>query len=328
MIVKWRPGELLLGRYEIVEEFAQGGMADLFLAINREPETSQEHHRESEASPEASEKNVVVLKMLRSFLSFDPELQTMLRDELEVMRMLRHPNVVRLLDAGEERGEQVLVLEYVRGEDLRTWMERWQAGGEQLSVPLVLALLEQLMQGIDYLHHATMPDGSSLGLIHRDISPPNILLRVDGLVKLTDFGVALHQAMSRQSAGTGIRGKFAYIAPEMLASRSIDQRADLFAWGIIAWELFAGRPLFRADSPEQTLERVGQAPIPSLRTVRPTLPASIDALVQRALSRSLQARYQSSRELLADLRIIQHELGLASSPSLLRDFLADQTHPL
>ncbi|HAA56749.1 MAG TPA: hypothetical protein DCE42_18430 [Myxococcales bacterium] len=302
MLVKWSKDSLILNTYRIVDTLAEGGMAELYVAENVQPahvsvadtlmlpQVMDNPHQIAPAS-------LVVLKTIRSLFAFDQELIRMFQDEIALMKQIKHPHIVRWLDAGEHDGRSVLVLEYVQGYDLARCMESFRLEGRSLPLHWRIHIMRQILEALHFIHTMSQPGGQPLQLVHRDVSPPNILVGIHGRAKLADFGIAFHQMMSRESSGEDIRGKFSYVAPEMLAGRKVDQRADLFSWGCVLWELCANQRLFWGETPEEILKQVNDKEIPPVRTFDPDFPAALDDLLQCVLQREPEKRYTNAAQL-------------------------------
>lgn len=281
-------------RYKPVGLLNEGGMAQLFLAQD---------------CGESCGESWVVLKVLRPHLRHEPQARAMFRDEIRLLRCLSHPNIVRFVDACEDSDLLYLVLEYVDGCDLKTFLT-FCFDTEPEPFPWILAsqIALQILEGLAYLHNATTEQNRPLHLVYRDLSPSNVLLSMEGQVKLTDFGSSWYQQMFRDTIGQEWRGKFAYLAPELLAGQPADQRSDIFSWGVTVWELFAGRPLFVASNPEAVLQQVRTQPIPFLQEMRPDMPTELCDMVARTLERDPHQRINNT------LALLEHWLFFLQTP--------------
>lgn len=245
----------------------------------------------------------VAIKRMLPHLAEDARFVQMFLDEGRLAGHVSSPHVVPVLDVGrDDEGALFIVMELVRGVALHGLIVAARKGDERL-VPLDVALtiLSDAARGLHDAHEAVTPLGEPMALVHRDISPQNLLVGVDGRTRITDFGVA--RAIQRNTATVAgeLKGKLGYFAPEQ-AKGQVDRRTDVFALGIVAWEMLVGRRLFDGDSPLERLEKVQRMPIPSARSLRPEIPAELDAVVSRALQRDPSERFQTAGELAAALR--------------------------
>jgi serine/threonine protein kinase len=277
------------GRYTIVRKIAEGGMAEIFLA--------QQH------GPEGFQKVVILKRILTAFYA-DEQFRNMLIDEAHISMGLSHNNIVQILDVGKAGGRFFLVMELVDGWDLGRLVPRSVAAGTPLPAGLGLYILSEVCRALSYAHAKTDPQGRALGIVHRDVSPHNILISDQGEVKLTDFGVA--KAMTkRDSTGVGIvKGKIAFMSPEQALGQAIDARADLYAVGILLYLLATGRRPFDAPTDMEVLLRVQSGQYPPPEKVNPRLSASLSFVITKAMTADRNQRYQSADELLVDLEAI------------------------
>lgn len=270
-----------LDRYELVGELASGGMATVFLG---------------RIGGVGGFQRFVAIKRLHPHLAHEQEFIEMFVDEARLAASIHHPNVVPILDIGASDQGYYLVMEYIEGDTLARLLARAASQGERLPIPIALRILLDTLAGLHAAHELRDEKDELLGVVHRDVSPQNILVGVDGTSRITDFGVA--QAASRLTTTRGgqLKGKLAYMAPEQARGQTIDRRSDVFATGTVLWEVLAGRRLFRADADAETLNRVLFEPIPRLRDVDPAVPAALDAVAARALERDPDKRYATCFE--------------------------------
>ena len=219
----------VIGRYALFREIASGGMAAVHLARLMGP---------------AGFSRVVAIKRLHPHLARDPEFLKMFVDEARLAARVQHPNVVPTLDIVAENGELFIVMEYVDGESLARLARLASESGQRIPVPIVAAVMLGALQGLHAAHEARDEDGRPLELVHRDISPQNVLVGVDGLPRVVDFGVAKAVGRSSQTSGGMLKGKLPYMSPEQLLLDPVDRRTDLYAVSIVLWEMLAGRRLF------------------------------------------------------------------------------------
>jgi serine/threonine protein kinase len=269
-----------LGRYELLGEIASGGMATVFLGRVTGAKGFQ---------------RLVAIKRLHPHLESEEEFVSMFLDEARLAAKIRHPNVVGTLDV-EDDEHLYIVMEYVEGDRLLAFLRHAAKSGEKIPPPVAVRIAMDTLAGLHAAHELCDDDGSPIGLVHRDVSPQNILVSVDGSVKLVDFGIAKASARLSVTRDGQLKGKIAYMAPEQTKRSEIDRRVDVFAMGIITWELLTAKKLFNGDSDVEVLNQLLFEPIPRLREVAPTVPASLDSVVARALERDPTKRFSTAAE--------------------------------
>jgi eukaryotic-like serine/threonine-protein kinase len=276
-----------IGRYALFEKFATGGMANV-------------HFGRLDGAGGFS--RVVAIKRLLPHLLANSEFTEMLLNEARLAARVRHPNVVATLDVVASKGDVLLVLDYVEGEALST-LCRAQAKEKRdlISVPIAVGIMQDVLHGLLAIHEATDEKGRALDLVHRDISPPNVLVGVDGVGRVLDFGIA--KALQHlDDSVTGRRmGKMGYMSPEQIRGERLTQRSDIFSTGIVFWELLAMRRLFPADQPEERMESILRGNYPRPSSLRPDVSPELDAVVMKALELSPEARFATIREFSAAL---------------------------
>lgn len=281
-----RPGQRL-GQYELICQTAQGGMATIWLARS--------------TGSRGFTKVVAIKAMLPSVVE-DPNAERMFLSEAAVASRIEHPNVVQTHDLYEDEGVLYLVMEWVRGEALSTV---FAAAAERGGIPLGTAvrIVSQVLAGLHAAHELVDASGKCLGLVHRDVSPHNVLVGFNGVVKLVDFGIAKLTSDSRDDEPSHeLRGKVAYMAPEQIRLEPIDRRADVFATGILLYLLTTGRHPFRcADQQGTALAIVSDEPVAAPSTVREGYPAKLERVVLRALAKKPEDRYATARQFAEDL---------------------------
>ncbi|HEY1101739.1 MAG TPA: serine/threonine-protein kinase, partial [Myxococcota bacterium] len=251
----------VFGRYELIERIARGGMAEILLARQL-----------------TGARRVCAVKRILPAFSHDVRFVSMFIDEARITIGLAHDNIVRLLDFGQVDGSYFMAMEYVDGTDLASLLRAHTAAGTPLPPIVAAAIIRDVCRGLAHAHALTDAQRHPLNIVHRDVSPHNILLSSSGRVKLTDFGIAAaRNKLSLTTPGT-VLGKAAYMAPEQAQGLGIDFRTDLWAVGVILWEALAGERLFVAETPVRTLERVIADPILAPSTRRANIPMALDAL--------------------------------------------------
>jgi len=275
-----------LGRYEIVQRLGHGGMATVYLA---------------RATGNAGFEKLVAIKVIHSHLAAEPEFVEMFLEEARIAAKIQSPHVAGILDLGHEDGLHFMVMEFIDGETLSALIRQLRPRDERLPLPVVLRILVDACEGLTAVHDLRDADGNPYGLVHRDMSPQNLMIGFDGWTKIVDFGLV--KATSKRHTHTGhLRGKLAYMSPEQARGKPLTASADLFALGVVFWELLTGKRLFAGDSDAETLDRVVRCELPPLRTLRDDLPPDIEPILRRALARDPADRYPSADAMLADLR--------------------------
>ncbi|MFO0728340.1 MAG: protein kinase [Myxococcota bacterium] len=282
-------GRVVLGRYRIIRRLAVGGMGVIYLARNE--------------GAAGFIRPVVVKRILPEKMSQSAVTQGFAR-EARILSNLRHPGIVGIVDFREEDGAYLMILEYVHGFDLGRWHRFAVAQRGQLPVDLVVHVMLAMLDALHYAHTLVGPDGVPLDIVHRDISPSNLLLDVDGPIKLTDFGIARMQASSdefRTEEGK-IRGKFHYLAPELFGRAEPSACTDVFSAGVMLHELLAGTNEFRTEDVQATVARVLGHKLTPLTQLRPDVSAALSEVVERASAKRASERFQSAHEFAEALR--------------------------
>ncbi len=267
------------GRYVLHQEFAAGGMASVLFGQLIGP---------------VGFSRVVAVKRMHDDFSADPQFVKMFVDEAWMAARVQHPNVVAVLEVVADAGEILIVMDYVRGESLSSLLKLCK---EPVPADVAASIVGQTLAGLHAAHEARDESGRPLGMIHRDISPQNILIGVDGLARITDFGIAKAASRLTVTMDKQVKGKLRYMPPEQLISDSaLDRRADIYAAGVVLWETLAGRRLYPSDSVEELLASMTKDRMPSLFQARPDLPPSIDDVVRGAIVNDPNARYSTALE--------------------------------
>jgi serine/threonine protein kinase len=302
-----RPRFERYGRYFLVDRLAVGGMAEVYRAVTQGVEGFR---------------RTFVVKRILADKAKSPTFIRMFIDEARICAALHHPNVVQVYDFGSVDGSYFLAMEYLQGKDLSSLMRVLRAAKTSVPPGLAAFVGREAAVGLHYAHTLKGPGGQPLGIVHRDVTPSNIMLLFAGGVKLLDFGIAkAATAASAAGEGDGVKGKFGYLAPEQARNGDVDGRADVFALGVTMWEMLAGRRLFAGKDEVETLRNVLQKPVPPPSVHRPEVPPALDRIVLRALERTREKRYQSADEMAKDCDAV---LGtLRADSQTLRAFLND-----
>jgi phosphate transport system substrate-binding protein len=299
-----------IGGYHVIARLGRGGMADVFLAVR---------------TGLVGFSKLSVIKRLRPDLLDDPQAEryrTLLLDEARIAARLRHPNIVPTFEVGEHDGQPFLAMEYLEGQPVSQVLMRAQRLGLEIPVELSLQVVAHTLAALDYAHQLTDYDGSPLCLVHRDVSPQNIFWTYAGEVKLVDFGVAKFRFGQDETQTGMLKGKLGYMAPEQARCEEIDGRADVFAAGVVLWELLTGRRMLGAKTQAGQLRQLLFELLPPLHAVKPDIDSRIARICDRALERDPARRYASAAAMRDD---IEHVLG-ARRPR--RDELAAFIAPL
>jgi TonB family protein len=278
------------GQYEILERIASGGMAELFRARFRGVEGFQK---------------IVAIKKILPNIASDEEFLTMFADEAKLAAQLNHPNIVHIFDLGRiESGGYFIAMEHVDGRDLRSILHLARDTGLRVPIPLAVSIAAKIAAALDYAHRRRGDDGSDLSIVHRDVSPPNILVSTDGDIKLCDFGIAKAASKVSRTETGALKGKVPYMSPEQAWGKAVDQRSDIYSLGAVLFEMLAGRKLFRGDSDLDVLEKVRAGDVVAPSGLNPEVPPTLDAAVLKALAREPDDRYASASDLLRDLEAV------------------------
>ncbi|MFT3692322.1 MAG: tetratricopeptide repeat protein [Kofleriaceae bacterium] len=272
------------GKYQLIRKIGTGGMAEVYLA---------------RTSVAQGLNKTLVIKKIHTAYARSRQFVAMFVDEAKIALGLNHPNIIQVFDFGAVADTYFLAMEYVEGIDLLKLLQEAAKARVRLPYGISAYIVQQMVKGLDYAHRKTDEFGEPLGIVHRDISPQNVLLSWDGGVKIVDFGIARARDVHEEQGV--IKGKFAYMSPEQARGDAVDSRSDVFAAGIVLYELVCARPLFHGKGKE-ALEMVKSGQIPRPRDFAPELPPSLEAVILKALAFHRADRFQTARDL-------QHELG-------------------
>jgi serine/threonine-protein kinase len=286
-------------RFKIVRKLDAGGMAEVY-------------HAEQE-SLEGFRKTVAVKKVLPHLVQNEKFLRMFL-DEARLSLRMSHANVVQVFDVGQAGGSYYVIMEFVDGVNLKQVNEFMRARGTTIPVEQAVFILVETCKGLQYAHTVTDSNGQPLGIVHRDVSPPNILISKQGEVKLVDFGLAKAADQLEHTDPGVVKGKFSYLSPEAVEGQTVDRRADIFAGGILLWEMLTGRRLFQGKNDYETVQQVRAAEIPPLSRINPAVPRDLERIVLKALAQDLKQRYQTAQEFGDDLYqfLFSHGLKVTS----------------
>ncbi|HVR62680.1 MAG TPA: serine/threonine-protein kinase [Polyangia bacterium] len=310
------PGVLgeIYGRYHLLEQIGKGGMAEIFRAV---------------AGGAEGWSRQFVVKRIRPEKSGSREFIRMFCEEARLCALLHHPNIVQVYDFGQIDGSYFLAMEYLRGKDLSTVLRALRAGGGAFAPGVAAFIAHQTALGLHHAHTLVDGNGQPVRIVHRDVTPSNIMLLRSGGVKVLDFGIAKdvgqEEAETVETEAGQVKGKLAYLAPEQVRNLPLDGRADLFALGVVLWEMATGQRLFSAESEFQTMRNVLMQPVPAPSSVRPGVPAALDAVIMRALARERENRYGTAAEMATDLEAVVHSERFAAHaiPQLIQALFGD-----
>lgn len=272
---------LAFGKYRLFARLGTGGMADVYLAV---------------AQGAMNVNRLVVIKRLRDEQANDPGAREMFLNEARLAARLNHPNVIQTFEAGHEGGSYFLAMEYVDGQPLSRVLTKMKRDGKTIEPRLAARICSEALLGLHYAHELCDFDGTELKIVHRDVSPQNVMLTYDGRVKLVDFGIAKAVGTTQTAHGV-FKGKVAFMAPEQVLGEDVDRRADLFAAGIVLWETVTGKPLMAEENPAKTLYNLMNKAIPRASEANPEVPAALDDIIARSLERDVSKRYQTAKEM-------------------------------
>jgi serine/threonine-protein kinase len=283
-----------IGRYALHREIAAGGMATVHIG---------------RLNAQAGFSRTVAIKRLHPQFARDPGFVAMFLDEARLAARIQHPNVVSTLDVVSEEDELFLVMDYIQGESVSRVARIVAARGERIPLPIVGAVIVGALNGLHAAHEARDERGAPLHVVHRDVSPQNILIGADGIPRVIDFGVAKAAGRLQETLTGQLKGKLAYMAPEQYREKEITRSVDVYAASIVLWELLTGTRLFAAESHAATIERVLYGTFQPPTSLVPGLPADLDAILERGLARAPEGRFADAREMAG---VVEACLGVAS----------------
>jgi serine/threonine-protein kinase len=294
--------------YEMTRKLAEGGMGVVYEALQLGA---------------GNFRKVVAVKLIREEYSAIEEFQKNFIGEARLVADLIHTNIVQTYHLGQIGGQYFMVMEFVRGINLEMLIDRHRAQGKKLPVDLAAFIVSRVARGLAYAHQKHDVEGRHLNIVHRDIGPKNVLMAFEGDVKLTDFGIAKALDLMYNEEGKVIAGKDEYLSPEQASYAITDARADLFPLGILLTELLLGRNVFRSSDRSQSRRNILSMPIPVFSTIRPDIDPKIEAIIQKALQRDREKRYQSANEMLNDLEVYLYSAGYGPTNEKLGSYVKE-----
>ncbi len=283
------------GPYLLLERISVGGMAEVYKA--------------KEYGVEGFERTVAVKRIL-PHVAEDEEFIAMFKDEAKIAVQLNHGNIAQIYNLGNEQDSFYIALEYVNGRDLRAIFQKCQQAGRPMPVPQACYVIMKICEGLDYAHNKKDKYNRPLNIVHRDVSPPNILTSFEGEVKLIDFGVAKAAGRASRTQAGILKGKFGYMSPEQVRGMPLDRRSDVFSVGVVLFEILTGQRLFQADTDFATLEKVRAVEVPRPSSLNADIPKPLENIIYKALAREPEQRYQSAIELHDELQAFMFAQGM------------------
>jgi serine/threonine protein kinase len=295
-----------IGRYRLIEEIATGGMAEVHLGSFQGA---------------AGIEKLVAIKRIKPEHARDADYVRMFLNEARIAATLHHPNLVQTYDSGCEDGTYFLAMEYLRGQDTRRIIQALAVAGREMPLDVAIAIAHGAATGLHYLHEKRDAAEQALGLVHRDVSPANIVVTSDGVVKLVDFGIAKAVRRGNDTRGGALKGKIAYMSPEQCRSERLDRRSDIFSLAIVLWELTVGRRLFDQGSDLEIMRAIDAVEVPRPSRLVPRYPPDLERIVEKGLARDREQRYRTAEQMQIDLERFAHERQLTITPRRLSSFL-------
>lgn len=296
------------GQYDLIEPIATGGMAEVFKARMRGVEGFQK---------------IVAIKRILPHLTDNDEFVTMFIDEAKLAAQLQHPNIIHIYDLGKLERSYYIAMEYIDGRDLRSILRFLEEKERRLPLGLAMFIASRLAAALDYAHRKRDLQGRDMVLVHRDVSPQNVLISYDGDIKLCDFGIAKAASKASHTRAGALKGKLQYMSPEQAWGKDLDLRSDIFSLGLVLYEMLTGRKAFAGDSELSILEQVRSPRMTSPRDIDPGIPPEVERVVMKALKENREERYQTAGELAGDLNNILQSIRPAPGASELGAFLSE-----
>ncbi|MBK6463943.1 MAG: protein kinase [Myxococcales bacterium] len=288
-------GTYFLGRYRVVDEIGIGGMASVHLARMDGPGGFQRW---------------AAIKKIHSHLIEDDSFIQMFLDEAQVVARISHPNVAQVFDLGKTEDTYWIAMEYLHGEPLREVIRRTEEIGTAMPPEIACRVIADAAEGLHAAHDLTGKNGEQLNLVHRDVTPHNLFVTYDGITKVLDFGIAKFSSRAAHTKAGTLKGKLAYMSPEQVHGEQLDRRTDVFALGVVLWELTTGRRLFRMDSDLDTLAKVQECDVPRPSALIRGYPIDLEKIVMKTLSKDRNERFKTAKELSRSLQQLLMRRGL------------------
>jgi serine/threonine-protein kinase len=295
-----------IGKYELLKQLAVGGMAEIYLA--------------RQSGPEGFSKLVVIKRILENLAAQERFVQMFL-DEARVAARFNHPNIVQIFDLGREEDAFYIAMEYIPGEDIKALVRRCAKRRQRIPIEHVVKIFSGVLDGLHFAHAQKTLDNEQVGVVHRDVSPHNIIVSFQGNAKLLDFGIAKARSEISTTIPGRVKGKHAYMSPEQVHAQELDGRSDIFAAGIVMYELLTWSRLFKRSKHIETLRAVCEAPIRPPRELNPDIDPALESIVLKALARERGQRYQTAQQMQMDLEDYLLQSGKRSNPVLIGQFM-------
>ena len=294
------------GKYHLIEAIAAGGMAELY--------------RAKLYGAGGFEKDLAIKKVLPQLIRDEAFVQ-MFMDEAMITVTLNHGNIVSVIDFGEVDGEYYLVMEYVDGVNLQILIKKSQEINNPVPVPIACYTAQNICRGLDYAHRKVGPEGKPLEIVHRDVSPQNILLSFEGEVKIVDFGIARAASRITSTQAGVIKGKVAYMSPEQLTGQGVDNRSDIFSAGIILYEMLTNRRPFEGGTPQETMAQISRGNFEKPHKLNKKVDKKLTAIIKKSLERNPKKRYKTAGEMATALSNYLHRVGQQADAATLASFI-------
>ncbi len=302
----------ITSKYQTVRLLARGGMGEVYLA--------------RQDGPAGFQKTIVLKKILKE-LATDETFVEMFLNEARLAAVLSHPNIVQIFDLGEEQDSFYIAMEYVHGVSLRALRSRLYQQGKPFPSPLAAFICAQALHGLHYAHTLADEQGKPLEVVHRDVSPDNVLIASNGSIKLVDFGIAKAAVLNPTTRAGTLKGKFAYMAPEHIRGETIDGRADVYSMGVVLFELLTNARPFNASSEPALLQAILTLPPPLPRTLNPNTPDLLQEITLRALQKDPKERFTSAEEMATALEDYLSTAGMRPTPAQIGAVLREHFPP-
>jgi serine/threonine-protein kinase len=295
-----------MGRYQLLAKLATGGMAEIYLA--------------RQTGIKGFER-LVAVKKLFPHLAVEEKFLEMFFDEARIAATLNHPNIVQIYDLGQEEESYFIAMEYLEGESLGYMLRECHKSKTPIPATLAAGIVSQVCDGLDYAHKLTDDLGKPLGIVHRDVSPQNIIVLFSGGVKLVDFGIAKAASKSHKTSIGMFKGKLAYMSPEQCLGKPVDNRSDIFSLGTVFWELLTQRRLFKGDNKLTVMESIVSGEVPPLRKYKPDLSVELESITLQALQKDPNKRFRNTKEMGAAIQGYLRRIGAAAGVQEIAGFV-------